>query len=685
MADAVHLETEGSVGLIVIDNPPVNAGSAAVRAGIVERLKAVGDDPAIAVVVLMGAGTTFMAGSDIKEFGKPLAEPHLPAVIAAIEACPKPVIAAIHGQALGGGFELALGCDGRVASPDAVVGLPEVKLGMIPGAGGTQRTPRLAGIAAAIELITSGRRVSAREAHGLGLIDAILDGDLRSGAVAVAQSWADGKRPLAQRAVPDEPEQRIAEAEQAALKKGRGRPAVKEAIAAIRASASVPFAEALKQERETFQRLRNGEEAAALRHLFFAQRRASRIDGLEGQEPRPVTSVGVVGAGTMGIGIALAFADAGLPTTLVEGDAPALERGLARVRANYDRLVSGQKISAAEAERRVALIAPAPLEALRDVDLIVEAIFEDLEAKQGLLRALGKIAKRSAILASNTSYLDLNLLAAASGRPADVVGLHFFSPANVMRLLEIVQGESTAPDVMATALALSKRLGKVGVVAQVGEGFIGNRIYNAYRTQCEFMLEEGAYPQDIDAALEAFGFAMGPFAVGDLSGLDIAWRMRARLAATRDPRARYVDILDKLCEAGRTGQKAGRGWYAYAPGARRGEPYDEARGLIEAALARKGIVRRTFTSEEIVMRAMAAIVNEAALVLDEGVAKRASDIDLVMVNGFGFPDYRGGPLFWASRRDGRELAAAIDAVETAYGFAFRRGDLSAALRSVADD
>ncbi len=685
MADAVHLETEGSVGLIVIDNPPVNAGSAAVRAGIVERLKAVGDDPAIAVVVLMGAGTTFMAGSDIKEFGKPLAEPHLPAVIAAIEACPKPVIAAIHGQALGGGFELALGCDGRVASPDAVVGLPEVKLGMIPGAGGTQRTPRLAGIAAAIELITSGRRVSAREAHGLGLIDAILDGDLRSGAVAVAQSWADGKRPLAQRAVPDEPEQRIAEAEQAALKKGRGRPAVKEAIAAIRASASVPFAEALKQERETFQRLRNGEEAAALRHLFFAQRRASRIDGLEGQEPRPVTSVGVVGAGTMGIGIALAFADAGLPTTLVEGDAPALERGLARVRANYDRLVSGQKISAAEAERRVALIAPAPLEALRDVDLIVEAIFEDLEAKQGLLRALGKIAKRSAILASNTSYLDLNLLAAASGRPADVVGLHFFSPANVMRLLEIVQGESTAPDVMATALALSKRLGKVGVVAQVGEGFIGNRIYNAYRTQCEFMLEEGAYPQDIDAALEAFGFAMGPFAVGDLSGLDIAWRMRARLAATRDPRARYVDILDKLCEAGRTGQKAGRGWYAYAPGARRGEPYDEARGLIEAASARKGIVRRTFTSEEIVMRAMAAIVNEAALVLDEGVAKRASDIDLVMVNGFGFPDYRGGPLFWASRRDGRELAAAIDAVETAYGFAFRRGDLSAALRSVADD
>ena len=682
----IRLERDGAIAVIVIDNPPVNAGSLAVRTGILKAIESFAGDPALTAAVLIGAGKTFISGSDIREFGKALADPQLPRVIAAIEACPKPVIAALHGAALGGGLELALGCDARIAVPGTVLGLPEVKLGMIPGAGGTQRLPRLVGLAAAIDIITSARRLPADEALRLGLVDALAEGDLRAEAVALARSWTGRKRRLGDAAIPDEPDEKIEVATAAALKKGRGRPAIAQAIAAIRAAATKPFAQALAQERQIFQQLRESEDAAALRHLFFAERDAARIPGLEGITPRPVATIGIVGAGTMGTGIAMAFADAGIAVLMIEMDRAALDKAMARARESYDRVVASGRLSQDQAAQCLARIAPGvDIAALADADLLIEAVFEDMTTKQDLLRRLDGIAKPGAILASNTSYLDLDALAAATGRPGDVVGLHFFAPANVMRLLEVVRGAQTAPDVLATALAVGKRIGKICVVAGVGEGFIGNRLYGAYRNQCEFMLEEGAWPEEVDAALEGFGFAMGPFAVGDLSGLDIAWRTRQRLAATRDPRTRYVDILDRLCEQGQFGRKAGKGWYEYRAGARRGEPSAAAHQLIEQASARKSIIRRPVTADEIVSRAMGAMVNEAALLLAEGIAGRPSDVDVAMVHGFGFPDYRGGPLFWASRRPRDEILAAVAMVQAAAGFRFRRGNVAAMLDGMAHD
>jgi 3-hydroxyacyl-CoA dehydrogenase len=445
----------------------------------------------------------------------------------------------------------------------------------------------------------------------------------------------------------------------------------------------MPFDAGLQQERAVFQELRAGEESAALRYLFFAQREAARIVGLEKVAPRPVHGVGVVGGGTMGAGIAVCFLDAGLPVTLVERDAESLTAGLNRIRDIYRRQVESGRLAAEQSERRLGrLTGSAERAALSGSDLVVEAVFEDMAVKQALFQDLDARLKPGAILASNTSYLDLNLLARSTARPGDVVGLHFFSPANVMRLLEVVRGDATAPDVLATALSVGKTLGKVSVVAGVGEGFIGNRIYSAYRTQCEFMLEEGAYPEEVDAALVGFGFAMGPFAVGDMAGLDIAWRMRQRLAATRDPKARYSDILDRLCEQGRYGQKTGAGWYRYPDGARRGAPDPEVRAMIDATSKTKSFPRRAFAAEEIEWRAIAAMVNEAALLLDEGIAQRASDIDLVMVNGYGFPSHKGGPVFWASRRP--RIEQAIDALAAATGHGFRRGDVGALLAPVAD-
>ena len=679
----VRLERDDRVGVVVIDNPPVNAGSAAVRKGILDAIHIVSQDPALDAAVLIGAGKTFISGSDIREFGRPLSDPQLPAVIAAIEACPKPVVAALHGSALGGGFELALACDARIAALGTLVGLPEVKLGIIPGAGGTQRLPRLVGIASAIEIITSARRVPANEALSLGMIDRIAEGELRTDAVAFALSKR-GKRPLDEVPVPAEPFEMIETAAATAMKKGKGRPAVEQAIHAIRLTASLPFSEGLAKERQVFQQLRVSDEAAALRHLFFAEREASRVPAIEGCKPGSVELVGVIGAGTMGAGITLAFADAGIPVLMVERDEDALARGVKRVRENYDRLVSTGRISPQQAEKRLSLIRPGlDFAALADADLLIEAVFEDMSVKQALLRTLDTLVRPNAILASNTSYLNLDVMARATALPERVVGLHFFSPANVMRLLEVVQGAETAPDVLATALAVGKRIGKISVVAQVGEGFIGNRIYYAYRNQCEFMLEEGAYPEEVDAALEAFGFAMGPFAVGDLSGLDIAWRTRQRLAETRDPRMRYPDILDKLCEAGSFGQKAGRGWYRYEPNKRKGVPSDEARYLIEDASTRKNITRRKFAEQEIIARALGAMVNEAVLLLAEGIAQRPSDVDLAMVHGYGFPNYRGGPLFWASRQPRREITAALAAVQKATGFGFRRADVESVLDKMA--
>jgi 3-hydroxyacyl-CoA dehydrogenase len=677
MSGSVRLERDGAMAVLIIDNPPVNAGSIEVRRALLSAIQTVRDDPGIEAAVVIGAGNTFVAGSDIREFGKPLEDPQLPAIIATIQACPKPFVAAIHGAALGGGFELALGCDARVAATNAVVVLPEVTLGIIPGAGGTQYLPRLIGIAAAIEAICSGRRIRAREALERGLIDAVIETGLRATAIAFARDKTLRKRLLGQESVPSEDAGAIEKAASAALRAGKNRPHVAAAIAAIKSAATLPFTEALAQERAVFQNLRMSSEAAALRYLFFAERQAGKIAGLEDIAPKAVSRVGVVGAGTMGVGIAMAFADAGFSVTLADKDKVSVEAGLARMRDAYGRMTESGRIAADEAARRIKRVTQAvSLDALADCDLAIEAVFEDMEAKTDVFRVLDRILPPGAMLASNTSYLDLDRIADATRRPGSVIGLHFFNPANVMRLLEIVRGAKTSGETLATALDVAKRLRKLAVVARVGEGFIGNRIYAAYRRQCEFMLEEGAFPEQIDAALEAFGFAMGPFAVADHSGLDIAWRMRQRLAETRDTRERYVEIPDRLCEEERLGRKTGAGWYRYREGVRKGEPDPHVRALIEEASAAKGIVRRGFTDEAICDRVLIAMVNEATLLLREGIAQRASDVDLVLVNGYGFPAHEGGPLFWARQKNRAWLLSQLEILAEASGYGFRKGEVA---------
>jgi len=678
----VRIEREGDVAVVVIDHPPVNATSLAVRKGLLQAMHAAEADASFAAAVIACAGNTFVAGADIREFGRPIEEPSLPAIVAAILASSRPFVAAIHGAALGGGFELALACDARIATRDAAVGLPEVTLGIIPGAGGTQHLPRIVGIPAAIEIACSGRRVRMEEALGLELVDRIAERDLRAEAVAFARSLG-GKRRVCDLAVPPSDPERIEEAATAALKAGRKRPQVVAAIESVRRAATTPYAEALQAERAAFTRLREGPEAAALRYLFFAEREAAKVPDIQGVAPRAVTRVAVIGAGTMGAGIAIAFADNGFEVLLVDRDEASVEKGMERVRKAYDASVSSGRVDAAQSATRLARIrAGAELAAAADADLVIEAVFEDMGIKKDVFRQLDAIARPGAILATNTSYLDVDEIAAATGRPADVLGMHFFSPANVMRLLEVVRAGRTGREALATALEVGRRIRKLPVIARVGDGFIGNRIWAQYRRQAELVVEEGALPEEVDAAIEGFGFAMGPFAVSDLAGLDIAWRNRQRLAKTRDPRERYVEIADRLCEQGRFGQKTGAGWYRYVPGARRGQPDPEVHALIEAHSRGKGIARRAFTAEDIRARLLAAMVNEASLLLEEGIAERPSDVDLVLVNGYGFPKHEGGPLFWASRQPAGWLEAELDKLAAATGFGFRRGPVERFLAAV---
>jgi 3-hydroxyacyl-CoA dehydrogenase len=664
----VELRFDGDIAVIVIDNPPVNAGSRAVREGLLQRLDDVAHSPARAAIII-GAGSTFVAGSDIREFGAPLEEPQLPAVIAAIEALAIPVVTAIHGAALGGGFELALGCDARIATRDAVVGLPEVTLGMVPGAGGTQRLVRLVDIARAIEIVCSGRRVGGPEALELGLVDALAEDDLLIAAIAHARTLGGRKRRLGEAAVIDASATLIDAAADKAIRRGRRRPNVLAAIDLLRSAGSAPFQTMLARERAMFQQLRESDEAAALRHLFFAQREAGRVDGLGAVEPLAVRTVGVVGAGTMGAAIAVCLLNAGLAVRLVEQDELALERGIERVEQTLAADVARGRYGAeAKAKRRAALQGGVALADLGDCDLIIEAAFEDMAVKQALFARLDAVARPDAVLATNTSYLDIAQIAAATSRPQSVLGLHFFSPANVMKLLEVVRTPQTSDQALVTGLKLARQIGKIAVVSALGEGFIGNRIYSAYRQQCEFMVDEGATPEQVDAAMEAFGFAMGPFAVSDMSGLDIAWRTRQRLAATRDARQRYVTIADRLCEAGRLGRKTGAGWYRYDEQGRR--RVDPAVAAIIGANAMRS--PRHFDMAEIQGRALAAIVNEARLVLDDGVAQRSGDIDVALVHGYGFPAWEGGPLFWHSRQEPQDFAKSLDQVEAATGYGFRR-------------
>ncbi len=647
--DPVRLIPTSPVALIEIDNPPVNATSQAVRAGLLAAIREVDNNPRIEAVVIACAGKTFVAGADIREFGQVPREPHLPDVINAIEACSKPVVAAIQGTALGGGCEIALACHARVAEAGASLGLPEVKLGLVPGAGGTQRLPRLVGLDAALDLVTSGRPVKAPEALRLGLIDRLSSGDLRQDAIALAQELIGQPLRRTGDRIVTPMDAEAASAKTAEIrKKARGAEAPDKAAELVLQAANLPLQDGMARERETFLELRSSEQSAALRHAFFAEREVMRLPGLDSVEPRSVQKVGIVGAGTMGSGIAIAFADAGFDVRIVETSEQALGAGQARVRDVYDKQVASGRITSAVRDERLKAIGYAVgISSLSDRDLVIEAVFEDLDVKRALFRDLDAILPPGTILATNTSYLDISLIAAATSRPADVVGLHFFSPAHVMKLIEIVRTGATAADVVATGLALAKRLRKIPVVCRVCDGFVGNRILSRYRQQAEYLLEEGALPHEVDAALEAFGFPMGPFAVSDLAGLDINWARRKRLAPTRDPRERYVDIADRLCEAGRFGRKTGAGWYRYEGGKR--EVDSAVTALVEEASQRRGLTRRAISADEIQSRIRAAIVNEACKILDEHIVERPLDVDVVMMHGYGYPAWRGGPLFEADR------------------------------------
>lgn len=678
MSGTVHIERDGAVAFFVIDNPPVNAGSSDIRKALLAAIESVETDAATEAVVLIGAGKSFIAGSDLREFDLPLAAPQLPSVIDAIERSAKPYVAALHGAALGGGFELALACDARIAAPGTSLGLPEVTLGIIPGAGGTQKLPRLVGIARAIDLICSGRRVAAGQALELGMVDAISTAALRKDAANLALGLRGSKKRIIDRDLPEEPAGTVDAAERKALASGRKRPHIATAIRHIKSSATLPAAQALDAERASFEMLRIGEEAKAMRHIFFAEREAAKGRAGRNASGARILRPGVVGAGTMGAGIATAMLASGYPVILVDSDAAIARRAEEKIGSLLDRAAAGGHLTkeAAEAARQ-RLVIGASLEHLAGCDLIVEAIVEDMAAKTSLFAALDRLAGQETILASNTSYLDIDTIASATQRAGKVIGLHFFSPAHIMKLVEVIVGRESADKSVATGLAFARSIGKLPVEAGNGFGFIGNRIYAAYRASCEFMLEDGALPHEIDKALEAFGFAMGPFAVSDMSGLDIAWRMRRQRMASLPPGARYVHIPDRLCEQGRFGRKTDAGYYRYdESGGRLRDPEVEA--LIVEISGKKGISRRALGEDEIQSRALAAIVNESALLIEEGIAFAPSDIDVVMVNGYGFPRWLGGPLHWARQQPPDDLVAACRSFVAVSGSGYRLGDLRAA-------
>ena len=640
---AISLDTDGNVAVLTVNSPPVNALSATVRDGIAAGIGAAAADPAVKAVVLICAGRTFIAGADITEFGKPPQGIPLGDLVALIEDTPKLVVAAIHGTALGGGLETALGCHYRVAVPSAKLGVPEVKLGLLPGAGGTQRLPRLVGAAAALDMVATGTPVSAAKAKAIGLVDEIVpEGELQTGAIAFARQLIESNAPLRKvsaLAVAPPPPGLFEDYRKANAKLFRGFDAPAANLRCIEAATTLPFAEGMAFEREQFMALMNGLQSRAQRYVFFAERQANKIAGIADDTPlSPVASVGVIGAGTMGGGIAMNFLNAGVPVTIVEAQQANLDRGVATIRRNYENTAAKGKLTTADVEKRMALLTPSlAIDDLGHADLVIEAVFENMELKKQVFGKLDHIAKPGAILASNTSYLDVDEIAAATSRPESIVGLHFFSPANVMRLLEVVRGQRTAPDVLATAMATAKKINKVAVVAGVCDGFIGNRMLSARQQQAHALILEGAMPWDVDRVLFDFGFPMGPFQMSDLAGLDIGWD-----AAT----SRGESLRDRLCEAGRRGQKTGAGFYDYDDKRNR-TPSPDVEAMILAYAAERGINRRPVDDAEILERCLYPMVSEGAAILDEGMAQRASDIDIVWINGYGWPVYRGGPMFWA--------------------------------------
>lgn len=651
MNSPVSYEIVDSIGVITVDNPPVNALSQAVRQGIRDALRAAQDDASVAVVILC-AGRTFIAGADITEFGKPPLEPYLPDLLDEIEASGKLVVAAIHGTALGGGFETALASHYRIALDSAKVGLPEVKLGLFPGAGGTQRVPRLAGITAAVELMASGNPIAAARAVELGLVDKVVSGDLREAALVYAKSLVADKAPIRRTrdldvvpvddAVLDELRKHVA-------KGARGQIAPLKMLEAVKGSLTLPFDEGLARERRLFTELMQGSQARALQHIFFAEREAAKIEGLPKDTPRrDVASIGIIGAGTMGGGIAMSFANAGIPVTLLEIDEDALGRGLGVVDRNYAGSVKRGKLSEDKAKAcRERIAGTTDYGALADCDLVIEAVFEDPGLKKKIFATLDATCKQGAILATNTSYQDVNAIARATKRPEDVLGMHFFSPAHIMKLLEVVRGDETAADVLATVMALAKKIRKVPVLSRVCYGFIGNRMLQPYFREAQLCLVEGGTPEAVDAAMTEWGMAMGPISVADLAGLDVGYKARQALPEDKRGDPRSYRVPDALVEAGRLGQKSGAGFYLYDPDTRAKTPDPEVQAIIEREAKALGIERREIDADEIVERLIYALVNEGMRIVEEGIAQRPGDIDVVYIYGYGFPAWRGGPMHYA--------------------------------------
>ncbi|GAA5237007.1 3-hydroxyacyl-CoA dehydrogenase [Verticiella sediminum] len=652
----VHYEVRGQTAVIRMDNPPVNGLSWALRSGILAALEQAQQDAAVKAIVLTGYAADFSGGADIREFGTPksASAPNLPMVIRALEDSAKPVVAAIGGNCLGGGFELAMGAHYRVARADAKLGLPEVKLGLLPGAGGTQRLPRAIGLENALNMVVGGAVVPGAKFAGSKLIDEVTEGDVVDAAVAFADKAAakPGPYPRLRDLKVEYPahEAYLQFARNMVGAAAKGAPAPLKCVEAVAASASKPFDEGLRHERELFAQLMNSPESRAMRHIFQAERAAAKVPGIGADvKPRRIEKVGVIGAGTMGGGITMNFVNVGIPVVLLETSQEALDRGLATIRRNYENTLKKGKLTQEELDARMARIQPTlSYGDLKDVDLVIEAVFESMDVKEQVFRQLDEIIKPGAILASNTSALNLDRIAEFTRRPQDVIGLHFFSPANVMRLLEVVRGAKTADDVLVTSMQMAKRIKKIAVVSGVCDGFIGNRMLARYGAAASDLLNQGALPQQIDGALQKFGLKMGPYRMGDLAGLDIGWAGRKRRAA-ENPGAYKRVVADLICEQGRFGQKTGAGWYRYEPGKRDPIPDPEVEKLIQQFRAEQGITPRKVSDAEVIERCMYALVNEGARILEEGIAARASDVDVVYLNGYGFPALRGGPMHYAEQ------------------------------------
>jgi 3-hydroxyacyl-CoA dehydrogenase len=649
-------DTRGSVAVITLNNPPVNGLGLATRKGIAEGIERAQNDPAVKAIVITGAGKAFSGGADIREFGSPLASaaPDLLSVIAVVEGSEKPVVAAIHSVVMGGGLELALGCHYRLVTPGTQVALPEVKLGLLPGAGGTQRLPRVLGLETALNMIVSGETAKSEQLAampGQKLFDRVVEGDLLDAAVAFATDVAD-RRPLPKvrdlKVEHADAEGYLQFARNTVGAMSRNFPAPLQCVEAVAAAVNKPFDAGMKVEGEIFGALMLTPESRAQRHVFFAERAASKIPDVPADTPvRTIAKVGVIGAGTMGGGIAMNFLNAGVPVVILETKQEALDRGLATIRKNYDAQVKKGKLTQDKLDQRMGLLSSTlRYDDLKDVDLVIEAVFEDINVKEQVFKALDEVVKPGAILASNTSTLDVDRIAAFTKRPQDVIGMHFFSPANVMKLLEVVRGAKTSKDVLATVMALGKKIRKTCVVSGVCDGFIGNRMIEQYSRQAGFLLDEGASPQQVDRAIEKFGFAMGPFRMGDLAGNDIGWYIRKR-RYIEQPDMRYSKSADLLCELGRFGQKTNAGWYDYVPGKRDANPSPVVAEMLDKHRAALGITPRRISDEEIVQRLVYALVNEGAKIVEEGIASKASDIDMVYLTGYGFPLHRGGPMCYA--------------------------------------